>query len=316
MISLEQLSLAEFSGESPKKRAAAKEQYKQHTPEKRATMALYNERHREKINDAMREQYQKDPAKKKDKSDTYYATRSQYGSQKCPECDRIFFMPKDMKQHIDNIHSLENVVTCQICDKQINKESLGRHMREVHGGEKHRCEKCPAAFSRHSDLKEHMKEGWHYLSYHCKQCDKTIVFKNLGGLVEHTIVKQSREERISKIDGAKYEVCKSGILVACQSHLKSTQLKEGKDIMTLTRGEKVKAMKERTLKKEEILNDGLQLAMKKSEAPIVKVEFEYKKHEDDGRRKCKWCWEHIPFSNEYCLDRKPDTNWSLQRESK
>ena len=41
------------------------------------------------------------------------------------------------------------------------------------------------------------------------------------------------------------------------------------------------------MKKEEIINEGLQIAIGNPEAPKVKLEFEYKKHEDDGRRKCK-----------------------------
>ena len=301
--------------ESPKKRAAAKEQYKQHTPEKRATMALYNERHREKINDAMREQYQNDPEKKKEKSATYYATRSKYGSQECPQCDGVFFTPKDMKRHIDHTHSVENVITCQICDKQIKfEESLERHMREVHGGEKHRCEKCPAAFSCHSDLKEHIREGWHYLSYDCKQCSKTIVFKSLKGLIQHTIVKQSEGEHIGA-SGTKWKIYKSGILVTCKSHVESTQLKEGENVLCMKRKDKVKAAKERAMKKEELINEGLLLAAGNLEAPKVKFEMIREKHEVNFYKdRCKWCEEKIPFSDEYCSVRFSDA-WKLHREN-
>ena len=34
------------------------------------------------------------------------------------------------------------------------RDNLSRHMKEVHGGEKHKCEKCPAAFSRGTDLEK------------------------------------------------------------------------------------------------------------------------------------------------------------------
>ena len=302
-----------YKQHTPEKKAAAKEYYKQHTPEKRATMALYYEKHKEELNDAKRKQYQDDPEIKQAKSDYYNETRSHYGSQKCPECEKILCTQGDMKRHMDHAHAEDKFITCQVCDKLFKyKQNVKRHMTEIHGGERHKCGKCPAAFSRGSDLEEHIKQDWHYLSYDCKQCSKTIVFKNLKGLIEHTIVKQSREERVAS-DGAKYEICKSGITVTCKTQVKSTLLKEGKDVMRLTREDKVKASKKRQMKKEEIINEGLQLAVGNAEAPKVKLEFEYKKHEDDGRRKCKWCFEYFPYSNEHCTHRKPDNNWCLQR---
>ena len=228
--------------ESTKKRAAARHYYELHTPEKRATMALYNESHRKDINEAKREEYQSDPDKKQAKRDYYKETRSQYGRQKCTDCDQVCFTPQHMKRHIDHNHSTgENFVTCQICDKNlVNNQNLERHLTEVHGGIKHRCEKCPAAFIRASDLQAHIKEGWHYLSFHCKQCKKTIVFKNFKSLIDHTIVKQSEGQDIGA-DGTKWKTYKSGILVTCKSHVESTQLKDGERVLCMPRKDKVKA---------------------------------------------------------------------------
>ena len=302
--------------ESSKKRSASKEYYKKHTEDMKASarklyqespekkkeaMAAYNEKHKGDINESM--------------LDHYYESRSRYSWTEfmCPVCKFKLSTKKSLDYHTQHVH--ENnypSVTCQMCEKKFsNRQSLDRHMKEVHGEEKHNCKKCPASFTRRADLEKHIDEGWHYLSYYCKQCSKTLVFKSLGGLIEHTIVKQSREERVAS-DGAKYEICKSGIMVTCKTQVKSTQLKEGQDVMRLTRKDKVKAAKRRHKKKEEIINEGLQLAMGISDAPKVKLEMKYKKHEDDGRRKCKWCYEHMPYANEYCEYRLPNNSWQLE----
>merc|ERR1712008_265668 len=97
-------------------------------------------------------------------------------------------------------------------------------------------------------------------SYDCKQCNKNLVFKQLGGLIEHVIVKQSEGEE--ECGGKKWKMYKSGILVTCKSRgAVSTQLKEGEHVLCMPRKDKVRAAKERALKKEEIINEGLQKAM-------------------------------------------------------
>ena len=303
-----------YKQHTPEKRAAAKEYYKQHTPEKKATMAQYYERHKEKINSAKREQYQSDPEKKLDKSEYYYETPSHHVLQQCLECDKGFFTRGEMKRHIDHAHSEENFATCQICDKQFRyKQNIERHMKEVHSGERHKCEKCPATFSRGTDLQEHIKQDWHYLSYNCRQCSKTIVFKSLKGLIQHTIVKQSEGEQIGA-DGTKWKIYKSGILVTCKSKVESTQLKDGEHVLCMERKEKAKAAKERFMKKEEIINEGLQSAAGNLGAPKVKLVIEKDEHEkNDQKDRCYWCKEKVPFFEKHCSIRFHD-GWKLLRD--
>lgn len=302
--------------ESPRKRAASKEYYKKHSSEKKAaakrlyhespekkkeSMAAYNEKHKEDINGAMHEKH----LQSQDWTWTEF---------ECHDCKKYFMTQKSLNVHMKHDHAdNQQPWTCQICDKDIGyKSSLDRHMKEVHGEEKYHCEKCPAAFTRHGELQKHIEEGWHYLTYQCKQCDKKLTFKTLRGLIEHTIVKQSEGE-FTGSSGTKWKVYKSGILVTCKSQVESTQLKEGEEVLCMPRKDKVKAAKERIIKKEEIINEGLQLAMGNSDAPKVKLELIYKKHEDDGRRKCKWCWEHTPYCHEFCEYRKPNESWVLQK---
>ena len=298
--------------ESVKKRAASKENYRQHASKKKVTMALYYEKHREEINGAKREHYHGEPEKKQEKRDYYNSARLSYGRQKCPECGKTYCTAGDMKRHIDHAHSDESFVTCQICDKRFEyKQNVERHMKEIHGEERHGCEKCPATYLRKSDLQEHIKEGTHYISYHCKLCTQTIVFKSLRGLIEHTIVKQSREERTSKFDGTKYEIHKSGILLTCKSHVKSIQLTEGERVLLMPRKDKAKAAKIREVKKEEIINEGLRMATENLEAPQVELEIVKEKHEETFKKdRCKWCEERIPDSDEACSIRF-STMWKI-----
>ena len=300
--------------DSAKKRTAAKEYYKHHASEKKATMALYYEKHREEINDAKREEYQRDPKKKQAKRDYYYdETRSNDNKQDCLECGETYYTPGDMKRHVSRAHSDESFVTCQICDKGFKcKDNVDKHMKEIHGGERHKCEKCPATYLRKSDLQAHVKEGTHFVSYHCKLCTQTIVFKSLRGLIDHTIVKQSREEDTFS-DGTKYEKMKSGILVTCKYHVKSEQLTEGEHVLCMPRKDKAIAEKSRALKKKEIINEGLKLAAGNLEAPQVELEFVKEKHEENFYKdRCKWCEEEIPFSDEFCTVRF-GTEWTINQ---
>ena len=95
------------------------------------------------------------------------------------------------------------------------------------------------------------------------------------------------------------------MLVTCKSQVESTQLEEVDPSLYMTRSRKVEAEMKRALKKEEIINEGLQLGLQ------VKLEFVHKKHEENcDKTRCKWCSEYVPFSKEYCPDRLPGYRWS------
>ena len=238
--------------------AAMKGHHMRHTPEKRAAMTAYNEEHRDEINQTMRKLY-KDPDKREEKKEAMAAYNEKHRENinlamrenihiknpylpefECPICKNSFYYKKTIDSHIKHHHSEnEPSFTCQICEKNFGyKANLERHMNGV----KHVCSECPAAFTRKAVLEKHIRVGWHYLSYYCKQCKKTLVFKHLGGLIEHVIVKQSEGEDIGS-DGTKWKQYKSGILVTCKSQVESTQLKEGKHVLCMPRKEKVEAAK-------------------------------------------------------------------------
>ena len=307
--------------DSPQKRAAAAEYYKDHTPEKRATMEKYNREHKAEISEAMKKNYHEDQEKKKKAMKNYYTLKRSYttplheGDIECPICEKHFFTQKDMKRHIDHIHSdEEKSFTCQVCDKQLHyKEDLDRHMREVHGGEKHKCAKCPASFVRNSELQKHIEKNCHYLSFYCDQCKKNIVFKHFGGLINHVIVKQSESKRHfpagSKFEGQTYTVKKTGIVVTCKSCPGSTELEEGRE--NWRKQEKIEADEKRIRKKEDLINTGLKSAHGSYEKPNVRLSFDTTHKEDEEKGLCKYCQKKSPFEHDDCRGR---AIWELHYE--
>ena len=305
--------------EDPKRREAKKEAMKKlyEDPERREakkeTMSRYNEDNREEINSAMKDKYESDGVTS---SNLSQGLKNLGSGLECPICKEKFYHKKLIDQHIKHQHSDdEPIVTCQICDKTFghHNENLARHMREVHGGEKYKCDKCPAAYSRNSDLQKHISEGDHYLTYYCKQCQKELVFKHLGGLIKHVIVKQSEGEQES--GEYTWKIHKSGMLVTCKSQVESTQLEEGEHVLCMPKEDKVKAYAKRKIMKEEIINEGLKLVKENPENVCVKLTLEYQKHEvDDGKRSCKWCKKSLPCITEFCSCRKPIENWIGGRE--
>ena len=325
--------------ESLRKKAASKEYYKKHAPEKRTSskrlykespkkkkesMRAYNEKHRSDINKAMRDNYNEDPQKKKlYMSSVYDETKYQMAlDNTCPICEENFCLPKDMKIHVEHSHTdEEKSFTCQICDKNLHyKSSLERHMKEVHAGEKYVCDKCPATFTRKSSLNLHKH---HHLSYYCSQCKKNVVFKSFGALLQHVIVKQSEKEmefpKGSKLEGQTFIKKKSGMLVTCKAHYDSTQEEEGRYLEYCSKDEKEEAYRRRMKRKEEIINEGLKAADGPYEKPTVKVEFvtthDKKTHhqEEEEKGHCKYCLQKIPFEeDDQCKERNERTLWELQ----
>ena len=69
------------------------------------------------------------------------------------------------------------------------------------------------------------------------------------------------------------------------------------------------------MKKEEIINEGLQLAYGNLIAPKVKVDIKQDKHEKDVKKdQCKWCEEKAPYSDEFCSI-NCFLNWKLLEEN-
>ena len=281
---------------STRKRAASMKLYQENPTKKKYAMAAYNETHKKDINAAMRNKN--------------YESRTEYT---CHVCKNTFKTKKSMNFHIKNTHGgTYPPLPCPICEKKIT--NLQRHLREVHSQEKFHCDKCSATFSRNSDLKRHIREDDHHTSYYCSACNSNLVFKHLGGLINHVIVKE-----ISGFSSRKL-VCiihKSGMVVTCKSQVESSLLEEGRcpgpecQISCMTENKKVEEEMHRARKKEEIINLGL-TRNDEPKGVQVKLEFKRKKHEAfmENAGKCKWCFQKIKNANEYCPDRYPVEDWT------
>lgn len=284
--------------ELQKKRAASKKRYQEDPEKKKATMSSYNEKYREDINMAMR--------------DRYVQNQSMKPLYECPTCELKFISEKIRDRHIAAKHSKNHLrIPCDICEKEFEyHHNLSRHLKEVHGEAKYKCEKCPAAFTRGTELEKHIKSDWHYLEFECGICSKNLVFKTLAGLIQHVMVKRP-EEKVSQ-----FHVKKSGTTLTCRSQEGSIQLEEGQRVMGMSRKQVDKADRKRMKDKEEYINAGLTAAYGTRGKPSVELQFIEMKHSDNYRKDCCIsCRELKPYSEEYCKIRFR-TNWHLNLGTK
>ena len=277
--------------ESQRKKAAAKQYYEKHKTQKTAAMTRYYHEHSDDMD--------------------------KHSQIMCPICKETFVLEGGKKRHMEKFHSkVLNKIACDICEKIFEwKDNLSRHMKEVHGGEKYGCTECPATYTRKEDLQEHIETGRHHLKFHCPICLQELIFKHLGGLIEHVVVKHSEGEQ--DYEGQKYRIYKSGILLTCKSKLGSIQVEEGEHILKMPKSEKLESYKKRMRKKEEIINSGLREPSSSQGKPTVKLELiKITTHEEkEEKNYCKYCHMKTPFKNDYCKGRadKFSHRWELQR---
>ena len=215
-------------------------------------------------------------------------------------------------------------ITCDICEKDFEyKDNLRRHMREVHGGERQKCEVCPATFTRKGDLQNHKESGGHYLPFYCCICNKELVFKHLGGLIEHVVAKQSEKNIFYPEDGSNLKLMQSGITLTCKSRLKTIQVEKGDNVLGMDEPKQLEGFKERMRKREEIINYGLKKADGSTVKTSVKLEFkrgELNHQVKEGKNRCQYCWRKPPFTNDYCERREQKKTrlgmvWTLEHNT-
>lgn len=99
----------------------------------------------------------------------------------CKYCDKTFMKERNLKIHIQAIHS-DNKFECELCFKVFSfKSAKERHLKVVHYNQKqHQCNVCEKSFGTRYDLKNHSN---HYHNrnpeqrgnYHCEKCSKDFV---------------------------------------------------------------------------------------------------------------------------------------------
>ena len=76
----------------------------------------------------------------------------------CEVCGKTFKQDFYLKRHMKSHNSIGKYVQCSLCSKDIDKEKLKKHGKEVHQNIKeHKCSTCNMGFHRFSEMRGHIK---------------------------------------------------------------------------------------------------------------------------------------------------------------
>jgi len=102
----------------------------------------------------------------------------------CPECNQTYANEINLKKHIYNVHKMKRV-RCFVCDKEVNKKSIDRHMQVVHSvkipekkerksipeDQKIPCYLCSKKCASLLSLHAHIKNIHEAEQFRCNDCD-------------------------------------------------------------------------------------------------------------------------------------------------
>ena len=279
-----------------RKAQRSRDMYESNPEKKRKSMRDYNSKHREEINKSM--------------SNLYCESTSEQVHE-CPHCDMEYRKIQDMKRHIRHAHSQKNYTfSCQICDKSIMfKSNLERHMKEVHGCEKYKCEKCPATYTRKYELENHISNGWHFFEYQCNFCNQTLIFKNMSSLIDHTIIEEPGTEHRKEDkepqeleDNTNSRPKTTSFLVTCKAYQRDEKVE-------LSREMRSNFLLARQYK-EKVINAGLSRVKTRVKFLLEKEKHEVEDRNGNDNQICKWCEVESPSKDEFCDARETGT-WTL-----
>lgn len=102
----------------------------------------------------------------------------------CQFCQQRFALPTQFRYHVERHEKKKPKVTCNICNKQLNKETLKTHMSIVHADSDPRpriyCEVCNKMFFSPTSLNYHRRshlppDQW---EFKCEVCSKSFYSKH------------------------------------------------------------------------------------------------------------------------------------------
>ncbi|XP_039679460.1 zinc finger protein 85-like isoform X4 [Perca fluviatilis] len=101
----------------------------------------------------------------------------------CKQCDKSFYMPHTLRQHLLT-HTRERRYSCDVCRKQFGRPgTLKQHLLVHTAVRPFKCEECGKACARKGDLKTHMLSHSEERPFSCGRCD--VSFKQLAKLRQH-----------------------------------------------------------------------------------------------------------------------------------
>lgn len=174
----------------------------------------------------------------------------------CTVCNQIYSNDLNLKKHMYNVHRMIRV-KCNVCDKEVNKKSLVRHMKNVHSAEmsfkgkipedekfpctycgkkccssisllnhvralheaeQYKCSKCEFQGTK-KHLERHMRRKHNDEVYQCGSCQK--ILKSKSTLKEHMWIHSDQRRYICAVCGLQFKRTSN-----YHGHMKSHQNKK------------------------------------------------------------------------------------------
>lgn len=121
----------------------------------------------------------------------------------CQICKQTYSNEITLKKHVYNVHRMIRV-KCRVCEKEVNKKSLDRHMKSVHSAkippkkerkpvpeeEKIPCVLCTKKCLNLMSLQNHVKNIHEAEQFKCSQCD----FQGIRRHLEKHVKKHHNDE--------------------------------------------------------------------------------------------------------------------------
>lgn len=121
----------------------------------------------------------------------------------CCFCKQSYSNEHNLKKHMYNVHRMQRV-RCDVCNKEVNKKSLDRHMKSVHSArvalkrerrsvpdeQKIPCYLCPKKCVSLMSLHAHIKNIHEAAQFKCSQCE----FSGTKRGLERHMKKEHNEE--------------------------------------------------------------------------------------------------------------------------
>ncbi|XP_021962528.1 zinc finger protein 85 isoform X1 [Folsomia candida] len=123
----------------------------------------------------------------------------------CHLCAKAFYLPTDVKYHIERRHEGKRQCKCDMCDETFQQiSSLQSHKIKVHGQDRYPCDECSATFSSESGVRHHKKIHRGIKDHICQTCGASFRWKT--ELVSHMTAHSSERPFLCSHCGKAFKV--------------------------------------------------------------------------------------------------------------
>uniref|UniRef100_A0A1B6J4Z5 C2H2-type domain-containing protein n=1 Tax=Homalodisca liturata TaxID=320908 RepID=A0A1B6J4Z5_9HEMI len=116
----------------------------------------------------------------------------EHKSKKCPTCSEEFLSDAPLRMHLENVHGIVKIFSCDICTKTFKTpENLRLHVKSHSTIMSFFCDICDKGFKQKHHIEQHMITHSDERPISCSLCDET--FKRKTHLKQH--IKSAHESR-------------------------------------------------------------------------------------------------------------------------